>query len=224
MSTAAQVAANQLNAQLSTGPKTEDGKAASAHNNFRHGFTGAFAVLAWENPQEFDSLYASLQDDHQPSTITEHLLVQNMAQSWWLRQRALMLQTQCFDSSGQLGDNEKQLALYLRYQTTNDRAFHKSLDQLTKLRAEKRKQEIGFESQERKRQREDRKLAAHEALEARKEAQENRRIAAEHRAQEFHAARISLTEAHTRRHETEILIANFTKMSRMEQPNTQKAA
>ncbi len=46
-------------------------------------------------------------------------------------------------------DNEKQFSLFLRYQTTNDRAFHKCLDQLLKLRAEKRKEQDGFESQKR---------------------------------------------------------------------------
>ncbi len=46
-------------------------------------------------------------------------------------------------------DNEKPFSLFLRYQTTNDRAFHKCLDQLLKLRAEKRKEQDGFESQKR---------------------------------------------------------------------------
>jgi hypothetical protein len=42
--TPAQVAANQANAQRSTGPRTPQGKAASALNNFRHDFNGAFTV------------------------------------------------------------------------------------------------------------------------------------------------------------------------------------
>ena len=39
MSTPAQIAANQANAQFSTGPKSEAGRAAAARNNFRHGLT-----------------------------------------------------------------------------------------------------------------------------------------------------------------------------------------
>jgi hypothetical protein len=39
-------------------------------------------------------------------------------------------------------DDQKQLALYLRYQTTNERAFHKCLNDLLKLRAERHKQEL----------------------------------------------------------------------------------
>jgi low affinity Fe/Cu permease len=173
MSTEAQVAANRANAQRSTGPKTQEGKAASSKNNLRHGFTGAFAILPWENQEEFDALFAGLRAEHQPATLTEALLVEKMAQSWWLRTRALVLQNSCFSDS----TDQKQLALYLRYQTTHDRAFHKCLNDLLKLRAEKRKTEIGFESQQRK------------------HAEEGRKQAAEKRRQELHKWNVLLKEA-----------------------------
>jgi hypothetical protein len=62
----------------------------------------------------------------------------------WLRNRAELLQSNCFHDDGSI--DEKRLALYLRYQTTHERAFHKCLNDLLKLRAEKRKTEIGFEA------------------------------------------------------------------------------
>ncbi|HEY7305026.1 MAG TPA: hypothetical protein VH601_12970 [Bryobacteraceae bacterium] len=184
MSTQAQVAANQHNAQLSTGPKTEKGKSASSKNNFRHGFTGAFMILPWEKHEEFDTLLSGLRAEHQPATITENLLVEKMAQSWWLRTRALLLQNNCFSDS----IDQKQLALYLRYQTTHERAFHKSLNDLLKLRAEKRKMEIGFESQQMKQSRA-RQQAQH------KQAEEDRKQAAETRRQELHKWKLLLAEA-----------------------------
>ncbi len=49
--TEAQLNANQANAQLSRGPKTPEGKAISAMNNLRHGLTGEFTVLPWENQE-----------------------------------------------------------------------------------------------------------------------------------------------------------------------------
>ena len=71
-----------------------------------------------------------------------------MAQHFWFSQRAVLLQETCFAHRTQLVDIGRQnLALYLRYQTTHDRAFHKCSDQLRKLRAEKRKAEIRFERQ-----------------------------------------------------------------------------
>ena len=95
--------------------------------------TEALIILPGESRADFDELYDALRAEHQPQTPTEILLVESMAQHYWMKQRALRLQTLCFD------DDEKSLALYLRYQTTHERAFHKALDTLVKLRAEKRK-------------------------------------------------------------------------------------
>jgi DNA-binding protein H-NS len=114
-------------------------------NAFRHGLAGAFMILSDEVREDFDELYEGLRSEHQPETPTEILLVESMAQHYWLLQRALRLQKFCFDDDGFC--DEKQLALFLRYQTTHDRAFYKALNTLVKLRAEKRKAEIGFVSQ-----------------------------------------------------------------------------
>jgi len=177
MTTSVQVAANQANAQHSTGPKTPEGKAVSARNNFRHGCSGAFTVLPWESQAEFDLLLGSLRDEHKPSGLTETILVDKMAQAIWLSKRALMLQHVTFNQELPTCDDPKQLALYLRYQTTNERAFHKCLNDLLSLRSEKRKQEIGFESQQHK------------------EADHTRREAAETRKQCLHKWDVLLAQA-----------------------------
>src|SRR5690349_936014 len=164
MSTQAQIAANQANAQLSTGPKSEAGRAAAARNNFRHGLTTSseFWVLPCESQTDYLKLLAQFQQEHQPETPTEEALVQALAEHHWLRHRAMRLEEACFDyTTGQIID-ERKLALYLRYQTTHERAFHKALNDLLKLSAEKRKQEIGFERQEQARATEIRKQERHE--------------------------------------------------------------
>jgi hypothetical protein len=164
MSTQAQIAANQANAQFSTGPKSEAGKAAAARNNFRHGLSTSseFWVLPSESQHEFLKLLAEFQQEHQPTTPTEEALVQAMAEHHWLRHRAMRLEESCFDyNTGQLIDDRK-LALYLRYQTTHERAFHKALNDLLKLRAEKRKQEIGFERKQHAQAGQTRKQERHE--------------------------------------------------------------
>ena len=177
LSTSAQVAANQANAQHSTGPKTPAGKAIVAQNNFRHGFTGAFRVLDWENQEEYRLLHAALEKEHQPATTTEEILVETMAHSFWLRKRALILQDTCLPGESLACNDEKVLALYIRYQTTHDRAFHRTLSDLLKLRAAKRKQEIGFESQKQK------------------QAEETRRQARENRKQDLHEYAVLLAGA-----------------------------
>src|ERR1700685_3196266 len=177
MSTESQIRANQQNAQHSTGPQTDAGKAASCMNNFRHGFTGAFTVLPSEDQDEFDRLVGGLRAEHQPSTMTETILVEKMAQAHWLSQRAQRLQDIVMGDDLPEKEQDRQFALYLRYQTTNDRAFHRSLNGLLKLRAEKRKAEIGFESQQQK------------------QAQESRRAAVEKRKQDLHEFAVLLAEA-----------------------------
>jgi hypothetical protein len=199
MPTQAQITANQANAQHSTGAKTEAGKTASSHNHLSHGLTGAvFTILEWEDRNAFTDLSARLELEHKPATVTEEILIQKMAQHYWLTQRAIALQGTCFNPEVAPDNPEKQLALYLRYQTTHDRAFHKSLDRFLKLRADKRKAEIGFESQQRKEAEESRRRNREERKqndEIRKLADQNRREAAETRKQELHHYSLMLGEA-----------------------------
>src|SRR5216683_529435 len=160
MSTEAQIAANQANAQLSTGPITEEGKATASRNNTKHGLTYKgvlFFLLPWENAAEYIALQNELISQYFPFSATEGLLVERLAQHHWLRNRAMLLQGQCFSADGSVDD--KRLALYLRYQTTHERAFHKSLQDLLKLQDRRHKEEIGFESQKQKAAQE----AAHDA-------------------------------------------------------------
>jgi hypothetical protein len=48
MATSAQILANQANAQHSTGPKTDEGKAKASRNNIRHGLCLGILVLSTE--------------------------------------------------------------------------------------------------------------------------------------------------------------------------------
>jgi hypothetical protein len=119
-----------------------------------------FQVLPCENQYDYNNLLKSLQEEHQPETATEHLLVLSMAQHRWLLDRATRLQDTCFDPiTGEL-TNEKLFALYLRYATTHERAFHKCLATLLTNRIQNEKSQIGFESQKRKSQLHELNLAA----------------------------------------------------------------
>ena len=149
----ARLEANRQNAQHSTGPATPAGVAASSQNRTVHGLArhnGSFRLIPVEKRDKFEALQTELAEEHQPTTPTEAILVNSMAESLWLAQRSQSLQETCIDFiTGQVKD-AKMFSLYLRYQTTHTRAFHKSLNDLIKLRAEKRKSEVGFEAQNRK--------------------------------------------------------------------------
>ena len=67
----AQLAANRANAQHSTGPTTETGRAASSQNHTIHGLArhnGTFKLLASEDPHGFEALRVALAAEHLPTT------------------------------------------------------------------------------------------------------------------------------------------------------------
>ncbi|HTU47065.1 MAG TPA: hypothetical protein VMF91_18535 [Bryobacteraceae bacterium] len=135
---------NRANAAHSTGPQSPEGKLASSRNSLKHGLASGQLIIPGEDPAAFESLLQDLLEDHQPANTTEGLLVREMAQSHWLMQRALKLQNDCFTESG---IDEKRLALFLRYHTTHERAFHKALNILIRLQKDRRKENRGFVSQ-----------------------------------------------------------------------------
>jgi len=150
MATEKQKAANKANAQHSTGPTSEAGSVESALNNWRHGMAVKthehFGFLMEENPEKFTELLDQLRQEHNPTSETESILVRHMAESEWLRGRALRFQADCM-MYGFKNVEPTKLALFIRYETTHERAFHKALNELQNIRKQKQNSEIGFESQ-----------------------------------------------------------------------------
>jgi hypothetical protein len=145
MATAKQIAANQANAQKSTGPKTEAGKAKSSLNHLSHGFTSNLFFMEGENQEEFQNLLWDLMQEHLPASTTEQILVEKMASNHWLSLRAIRLQSMHLIVSN-IHEVPKELGLLIRYQTASDRAFHKAHAELLKAQKERQKSAIGFES------------------------------------------------------------------------------
>jgi hypothetical protein len=146
MATPAQIAANRANAQRSTGPQTDEGKAKSSMNRLTHGFASAQSIIPGEDQEGFLALLSGLRTEYQPVTPTEEILVEKMAQTQWLTQRALNLQGDAFLDqleNKQLGV-PKNLGLLIRYYTTADRAFHRAHNELVRAQKERKKCEIGF--------------------------------------------------------------------------------
>ena len=125
MATAAQVLANQNNAQLSTGPRSDAGKTASSQNSVRHGLTGAFRVLAHEDQDEFDNALQSLRDEYTPATEHQHFLVEQLAKCDWNLARAQRLLNRAFDHMAGLPMDEEDpdTAIVRHMFKTNPNAF-----------------------------------------------------------------------------------------------------
>ena len=133
----------------STGPRSSTGKAISSRNSFKHGLASGAIVVPGEDPAAFEALLNDLTADHAPANSTEELLVHEMAQSYWLMQRASRLQNTCW-AGGEV--DGKQLALFLRYRTTYERAFHKALNTLISLKKQRESANRQFVSQNSRKQ------------------------------------------------------------------------
>jgi len=78
--------ANRLNAQKSTGPITDEGKARASQNAVKHGLTASSPVLLDEDPAEFEAFAAELRADLRPRTAMQRVLVERIIfVSWKLR-------------------------------------------------------------------------------------------------------------------------------------------
>ena len=74
------LAANRANAALSTGPRTPEGKARSARNAIKHGFTAtSFTVVRFEDLREVENLKADAVAAYRPVNSQEMFAVERIA-------------------------------------------------------------------------------------------------------------------------------------------------
>jgi hypothetical protein len=87
MVTAAQITANQHNAQRSTGPVTPGGKARSSQNNLNHGFRSQSVLLPGDDPAEYEDLLDELRAHFLPEDLSGDRMVREMADAEWRLRR-----------------------------------------------------------------------------------------------------------------------------------------
>ena len=150
MATPAQIAANQLNAQHSSGPKTAEGKAAVSANACKHGLSAAFTVLANEDQSDFDQLLEDYRTQYQPSDIHQELLINQMVKAQWQLARAQRLEAVAFDLlaspvdesadpdirivKAMLASGRDPLTLFQRYAGQAERSYYKAHRELAAAR------------------------------------------------------------------------------------------
>lgn len=90
----AKIEANRRNAQKSTGPKTDKGKAIAKRNALKHGLLAREVVVtegnAKESPKEFRALLEALLQDLAPAGPLEEMLVERIAVCYWRLRRVLI--------------------------------------------------------------------------------------------------------------------------------------
>jgi hypothetical protein len=102
MTSSAQLEANILNAQKSTGPITVNGKHRTRLNAYRHGLTGQIHLLTSAEHQAFDQHCAGIRDSLQPVGALEIELAQSIAEDHWRLKRTRAIETGIF-ALGQIG-------------------------------------------------------------------------------------------------------------------------
>jgi len=87
MATLRQIEANRRNAQLSTGPRSVEGKAASRLNALKTGIDAKTNVIGGEDPAALEALTAEYFERWNPTTPEARALVDSLISNEWLLRR-----------------------------------------------------------------------------------------------------------------------------------------
>ena len=144
--------ANQANAQHSTGPRTEEGKAVSSQNARKHGLCSKDVILQPHEEEEFSELLQDHIASLTPAGPMEHCLVDEIvAASWNLRRIRRMEAALCSgrDPLAALDDEElqKKLDRLARYQSRMERSLSRATKQLAILQTERAHRQVMIHKQ-----------------------------------------------------------------------------
>ena len=98
MSTQAQIDANRRNAQKSTGPKTEEGKATVARNAIKHGLFCQHLILPGESEEELETLRQGIYKRLRPADELEKLYVERVVMAAWKIRRLLANESAMYEN------------------------------------------------------------------------------------------------------------------------------
>jgi hypothetical protein len=135
MATPAQITANRLNAEKSTGPVTAEGKARSSQNSRTHGLTVSDETLARQYGPELEALLARYTSLYRPKDVVEEDLVSVLAHASLRLKRIEEAEAQLLDQSplaDALNDEKtaKKLDRLNRYRSSAQRSYDRALKSL----------------------------------------------------------------------------------------------
>ena len=157
--TEAQLTARRKNAQLSSGPRTPEGRKRSSLNAFRHGLTGQIVVHTPEDQQAFNKHCDGIREALAPEGALELDLAQAIAEDRWRLNRARALENSIFalgqtehvpedsdqpelDAALAQGrtwmDHARELNLLTTYENRIRRSVEKNTAELRALQAERK--------------------------------------------------------------------------------------
>jgi len=121
MSTQAQINANRLNSQQSTGPKTDVGKANSSHNAVKTALTGQTILLPTDDVAAYQKLGQLIIESYCPAAYLEEILVQSIIHAEWRLRRIPGLEASIYaigqmELADQFPADQLQLRIYMKYE------------------------------------------------------------------------------------------------------------
>ena len=96
MASEARIAANRLNAQKSTGPRTAAGKAVVAQNAVKHGLLAREGLLRGEDREEYETHREALLEELNPTGALEVILAARIVDLTWRLHRAAQDRSETF--------------------------------------------------------------------------------------------------------------------------------
>jgi hypothetical protein len=161
MSTQKQIAANRLNAQKSTGPRSEEGKFASSQNALKSGLDAESQFVLGESREEFAQLQAEHYDRFHPDTPEQRFQVDSLIRNEWFLRRFFRVEAQLWEyhsmqaSRGtgvELGEAfAKASPIFMRLQcriTAAEKAHKEAMAELTRLRQLSQPKETATKTEE----------------------------------------------------------------------------
>jgi hypothetical protein len=139
MATEAQIAANRKNAQSSTGPRTEGGKATSSRNAIT---LGLFTMQDFVRPDETDTyhqLCESFWEHLQPSGPLEQTFVSEIIRATWRLRRCSVVEASMSDRVGDSSIDPMEDPWHSALQNTVDRASARANNTLRRATTELRR-------------------------------------------------------------------------------------
>ena len=155
------IEANRRNAQRSTGPRTEAGRARSSINALRHGITGQVSIMTTEDRAAHDKFVQELIDRLRPEDPLELQFASVIAEDFWRLQRIRsvendMLALGNFSAAAEIDvdhpeihtsltrartflDHSKDFERLTLYEQRINRAIEKNRKQLDELQAERKR-------------------------------------------------------------------------------------
>jgi len=132
IASAARAAVNIANSRLSTGPKSDEGKARVSQNARKHGLASRVCAVSDAERPDFDQLSSDLRAQLAPDGVLEEICFRQILHAAWNLDRISRFEADLFpDPASQFASPD--YALLLRYRAAHERSLYRATAELRKL-------------------------------------------------------------------------------------------